>query len=316
MELSKTNKETLIWNNINDSRNLEVITSEEIHIRDFVPKIATVRHNEIIKESIPETNIQDILNIKYKEQNVYEILGHQVTVISYLSAKFRSTDCNEILWKFYRPFLQWILETSEFITCKFNIPVEEIKQSATVVRSSYKFCNLKEACNDTFGNPLGSSLSSEKGRFHRCQGDHFVHNKITRDLKSLISVIDIESSEQGPMSHYLRLGLTTTDFVIRHMYQELDIFNTWLKDKVDFNIDDYYVCNKCKSNRPNGFIYKNNNVKQQYVSSAKNITHVPEHVIEHNIINITDKNPNNDINDDDSFIQVVKSSKKKKSKKI
>ena len=244
MELSKLNEETKIWYNINDARNLEIITRETQNTLEFVPKVAVQKNVEIVNEMIPESTIQEILGIKYIDLNVFEIMTHQVSIMSYLSAKFRSTDSMEITWTFYRPYLQWILETSEHITVKFDVPVDEIKNTGTVTRSSYKFCDLKEGCVDTYPtNPLGTS---GKGRPPRCMGDHYVHNKIVRDLKSLISVIDNESNDQGPMSHYLRLGLTTTDFVIRHMYQELGIFNTYLKNEKNFNIENYYICHRCK----------------------------------------------------------------------
>ena len=250
MEISGNTEETLIWYNINDARNLPIITAENQHLRDFVPKVAIQKNVEIINEVIPETVIQDILTIKYNVLNVYEIMAYQVQVISYLSAKFRSTDATEITWDFYRPYLAWILVTSEFITNKFGISVDDVKYCGTVTRSSYKFCELKESCKDTYGNPLGSS-KGDNSRPQRCMGDHYAHNKIVRDLRSLIGVIDSESSEQASMSHYLRLGLTTTDFVIRHMYQELGIFNTYLKDNKDFNIENYYICQKSKNTGTN-----------------------------------------------------------------
>jgi len=257
METSGNNEETLIWYNINDSRNLDIITSENRHTREFVPKVAIQKNVEIVNEMIPESTIQDTLTLDFEKMNVFEIISHQVQIISYLSAKFRSTDATEISWEFYKPYLQWILKTSEFITVKFNIPVEEVKQTNTVTRSSYKFCDMKDSCRDTYGNPLGASRG--EGRPQRCVADHYVHNKIVRDLRSLISVIDSESSEQAPMSHYLRLGLTTTDFVIRHMYQELGIFNTYLKDTEGFDIETFYVCKGCKNNtsRTNNFGNRN-----------------------------------------------------------
>ena len=245
MESSGRAEETLIWSNINDARNLSVITKENEHIRDFVPKVAIQKNVEIVNEMIPESTIQDILTMEFDKLNVYEIMTYQVQIISYLSAKFRSTDATEITWEFYRPYLEWILATSEFITEKFGILVDEVKHTGTVTRSSYKFCDLKEGCKDTYGNPLGSSRGD--GRPRRCMGDHYVHNKIVRDLRSSIGVINSESSEQAPMSHYLRLGLTTTDFVIRHMYQELGIFNTYLKDTKGFNIENYYICQRSRS---------------------------------------------------------------------
>lgn len=266
MELSKLNEETKIWYNINDARNLEIITRETQNTLEFVPKVAVQRNVEIVNEMIPESTIQDILVLKYDTLNVFEIMTHQVSIISYLSAKFRSTDAMEITWTFYRPYLQWILETSEHITVKFGVPVDDIKNTGTVTRSSYKFCDLKEGCVDTYPtNPLGSS---GKGRPPRCMGDHYVHNKIVRDLRSLISVIDIESNEQGPMSHYLRLGLTTTDFVIRHMYQELGIFNTYLKNEKNFNIENYYICHRCKRGGNNGPV--NNFNKQRNTGHHSN----------------------------------------------
>ena len=228
--------ETKIWASINDTRNQAVIDKENINIQNFIPKTTIAKDNTITDEEIvvTEQNIIDIISLDFTKQNVLEIIKNQSTVISYLGLIFRTNDMETITWPFYKKYLSWILESSIYITTTFNIPIYAIRTDE-IIRSSYKFCTLKEKCTHTYGNPLG--YSSDRSKQLYCSGDHYVHNKIIQDLTCLINVLD---KHPDSLHDDLRVGLSTINFVIRHMYQELEIFYVYLKDTSGFNINDYY----------------------------------------------------------------------------
>lgn len=259
---TESNGETLIWSNINCSRNMDIIVAELEKIKTFVPKVCQVQ--ESTNEAIPESNIEDLLTIQYEDLNVYEIITHQYTIISFLSAKFKSSKSDEVEWSYYRPFLQWLYETSEFIANKFNLPIENKQLGSTVNRSSYKFCNLKQYCKMTFGNPLELNIEHK-----RCEGEHFVHNKLVNDLKSLIHVMDNQTDseeDRNNIPYYLRTGLTTTEFVIKHMYLDLNVFHIYLKNDKSFNIDTLYVQKKTDRQRQDRN-YEKQSYNKQHKSS-------------------------------------------------
>lgn len=270
---SDSGGETLIWSNVNCSRNMDIIVTELENIKTFVPKVCKVQ--ESTNEVIPEANIDELLNVQYDDLNVYEILTHQYTIISFLSAKFKSSKSDEVEWSYYKPFLYWIQVTSEFIANKFNIPIEPKPLGSTVNRSSYKFCNLKQYCKSTFGNPL--ELNSEN---KKCEGEHFVHNKLVNDLKSLIHVMDNQTDseeDRNNIPYYLRTGLTTTEFVIKHMYLDLNVFHMYLKSNKDFDINRLYVhkrYDKQKIDRqPNNRQHHNHSRPKREPEKKKSITY-------------------------------------------
>lgn len=229
--------ETKIWSGINDIRNQAIIDKEITDIENFIPKTSVVKDTESRDDEkmITDDMITDLMNINYRTQNVLEIIINQTTMINFLNLKFKTTDMEIITWDFYKLHLQWILDTSKFITTKFNIYVAPVS-TTEIERSSYKFCVLKEKCTDVYGNPFGQSSGSKPCR---CSGDHYVHNKIVRDLTCLISVLD---SNPDNMHSNLRIGLTTLNFIIRHMKQELEIFPYYLKDNnPSFDVNKFYV---------------------------------------------------------------------------
>jgi hypothetical protein len=237
--------ETMIWSSINDTRNQLIIDKEISDFQNFVPKTSIAKDNSSFdddEEVITDQTIDEIILVDYSKFSTFEILKNQLTVMTYLGTRFRTNDMESTPWEFYKKYLVWILESSSFITHKFNIPVQIIK-SDEIIRSSYKFCSLRDKCIDNYGNPLGYQV--DRSKQCRCSGDHFVHNKIVQDLTCLITILD-KTSET--LHDDLRIGLSTIIFVIRHMYQELEVFNVYLKDSLNFNIDNYY-CVKTKDKK-------------------------------------------------------------------
>lgn len=234
---STNNVETLIWPNINDSRNEYVIVAETKKIRDFVPKTQNIKEPDNTNEAVPESAVKDIIDTDYTKQNIYELIVNQATISSYLVAMFRtSSDSTE--WSVYRQYLSWILETSEYICTTFNVPPVQTKNNKAS-RSSYEFCKLKERCRDTFGNPFG-----HKDEYSCCSGDHFVHNKLVNDLHVLIEAGDSNeesNSDDTNMLNILRIGLNTTEYVIKKMHETIDAFWVHFNGSSGFSISSIYV---------------------------------------------------------------------------
>lgn len=225
--------ETLIWCNMNDPRNMEVIKKEQNDIRNYLPRIHTLKVIEEIKEIDIEQIIKNILLTPYNTSNILTITKNQSTILTYLVTKFKATEPDDLLWNNFKNYLLWVLESSEYILNKTSLVIIPFPTDK-VYRSSYKFCIQKENCLQVYNNALNNTMLCRK----ECSGDHFVHNKIIQDIKSLM----ILENNNGSIYQDLRLGLITIDFVLKHMVNELDVFNLYLSNDLNFNIDNYYLC--------------------------------------------------------------------------
>lgn len=241
--------QTLIWSNTNDSHNEEVILKEIADLKQFVPKVATKAPIIDADENI-DTIIESILADSYDNDNIMTIINKQHTICSYLTAKFKPQDSNKIEWEEYKTYLTWIYNTSIMLCAKFNLHIEHFNDNSVVQRSSYKFCTSGAKCV-----PVYKDIMKYNNRPCSCTGDHFVHNKIVRDLHNLFSVFD---NDQSKLYQDLRLGLNTLNFVLDHIKRELSTFNFHLsKSEPSFNIDQFYknsIANSNESNnRPNKY---------------------------------------------------------------
>jgi len=234
------NYETHIMANMNDPRNMDVIIKENMDLKEFIPKIAPQKVVSIeVVENIEDT-INNIFESKYLEMNFLEIIKNQNIMSTYLTNKYKAESEN-IVWNEFKIGLQWILVTSEFILSGKKI---ELKQFPTnkVCRSSYKFCQNKENCNNMYNN----ALQNTSKKSNHCNGDHYVHHKLIQDIRCLIAVLD---NCQDSICNDLRVGLLTMSHVITHMYQELSVFQVYLRDSPNFNINNYYIVKNIKKGR-------------------------------------------------------------------
>jgi hypothetical protein len=71
--------------------------------------------------------------------------------------------------------------------------------------------------------------------------DHYVHYKLVSDITSVITILDVKTEN---IVNDLRICLDTINFVINHMYQELNTFNIYYNKEENFDINKYYVCSK------------------------------------------------------------------------
>lgn len=240
-------EENKIWANLNDSYNLDIILVENQALKNYIPKREYVKKDtkrSDLTQSIEE-NINGILSSDYKTDKIIQIIGKQNIIAGYLLKIFRTSKSEDIVWSKFRPGLHWILETSKCIVTKIQI-ASQVFKTDKIYRSSYKFCNKKDECEALYCHITKPDQKSHA----KCTGDHYVHNKLVSDLSCLITVLDERTSADHliPISNDLRICLDTVNFVINHMYQELNNFNIYYSKEQDFNIDKFYVVPK-KSSR-------------------------------------------------------------------
>jgi len=233
-------EENKIWANLNDSYNLEIILKENQDLLEYIPKKENI--NPIVSKTIvndvidQEIIVLDILKENYTILNALQILHKQNTVTAYLIKLYRSSKSDKIIWDNFRQYLLWILETSKFIATKKNMIIQLFKTDK-IYRSSYTFCNKKDECESIY------KMSQTNSRSCKCTRDHYVHDKIVSDLTSIIYNFDLISIN---ISNDLRVCLETLNFVMNHMYQELNNFNIYYSKQENFNINKYYVVNNTK----------------------------------------------------------------------
>lgn len=250
--------QTLIWSNTNDSHNEAVIIREIADLKKFVPKVATkapiIDADENVEVSINASLVDD-----YSSDSIMTLINKQYAIGTFLMAKFKPQDSNKIIWAEYKTYLQWIYDTSVMICTKFNLQVEHFTNNDVVQRSSYKFCTNGARCI-----PVYKDIMKYNNKLCSCTGDHFIHNKIVRDLRNLFSVLD---ADQSKLYQDLRLGLNTLNFVLGHIKTELSTFNFHLsKSDSTFNINQFYknsIANSVAANNANNRPSKYNRHKKR-----------------------------------------------------
>ena len=227
-------EENKIWANLNDSYNLDIILIENQNIKEYIPKDIVKQNFKKVEVTVNMDDIvADILSKDFSSDTSLQILTKQNTIASYLLKLFRSSKSEDISFDKFKTGLNWILETSKFLTSKTNLFIQLFKTDK-IYRSSYKFCNKKDECEALYCNVIKTNAN----RNPRCNGDHYVHNKIVSDLSCLITVLETKTDT---ISNDLRVCLDTINFVINHMYQELNTFAIYHSKQPDFNINKYYI---------------------------------------------------------------------------
>ena len=235
-------EENKIWANLNDSYNLDIILIENQALKNYVPKREYIKKDtrKIENSQSIEDIVKEILASDYKTEKIIQIIAKQNIVANYLLKTFRTSKSEDIIWEKFRPGLHWILESSKLITSKTST-ITQLFKTDKIYRSSYKFCNKKDECDALYChiNKPGQSTHA------KCNGDHYVHNKLVSDITCLITVLDEKkdtvNSETVSISNDLRICLDTVNFVINHMYQELNNFNIYYSKEEGFDINRYYI---------------------------------------------------------------------------
>lgn len=227
-------EENKIWANLNDSYNLDIILIENQNLKDYTPKNNIKENLKKVETTVNmDEIIADIMSKDFSSDTSLQILTKQNTIISYLLKSFRTSKSEDVPFDKFKLSLTWILETSKFITSKTNTFIQFFKTDK-IYRSSYKFCNKKDECEALYCNVIKTNTN----RNPRCNGDHYVHNKIVSDLSCLIAVLETKTDT---ISNDLRVCLDTVNFVINHMYQELNTFAIYHSKQPNFDINKYYI---------------------------------------------------------------------------
>lgn len=219
-----------MWANLNDLYNQDIIIIENNDLKNYIPKIEKkILINNKPVESLNDTKIiiDEIISLEYDNLNIYEVLKNQLQTSNYLIKLYKSSNDN-LKWDNFNNYLQYIYATSKYILKKKNIEYKVFKTDI-LYRSSYKFCNKIDMCEQFYNNLKNN-----------CNCDHYVHNKLTSDLECLISLFN---KEQEINKNNLRTCLETTNFVLNHMFQELNSIKLYHENDNNFNIDNYYLIN-------------------------------------------------------------------------
>jgi hypothetical protein len=174
-------------------------------------------HN--VKNKEKKNNISESVSIdfdKIKKQPFEKIddlklLENQMIIISILRKYFKNCfDKNEqINYVECCEKLKWILNVAQYFSTKMKMTILKFVPNTKVHRSSYKFCTRGCDCNFYY---------KEK---KKCFLQHFVHNIVVYDIKSLLSYIENKKYEE--IDHLdVQKTINTISFVIKHMHTELN----------------------------------------------------------------------------------------------
>jgi len=148
----------------------------------------------------------------YETHKPIEIMKMQSDVSGRLRGNIK--DCPELtsdIIETYITKLEWLAKTSKYLCSIFRtqeLRCFEPKDPTKIPRSSYRFCEYTSECNHQYSKEV-------RGR-NSCRKEHFVHNKIYKDIISLITYLKNPDAE---MSEIIT-SLNTISFVFNHMSSE------------------------------------------------------------------------------------------------
>jgi len=148
-----------------------------------------------------------IMLIRFKNLSDLKILEYQNIIIGELRKTNDSTiitDISNIIKK-----IDWLISASKYLSNKLGLLLFNHKNfnTASIPRSSYKFCNLNFKCDHNYN-------SKKRG----CHLQHYVHNLIHADLCALKNYLTNNNNSQVTE---IQKSINTISFVINHMYEEL-----------------------------------------------------------------------------------------------
>jgi len=162
-----------------------------------------------------------VISENYNKLSDSNILEYQIIILNNLK-KILKNDINEINIEDFLMKLDWILETSKYLSDKVKILITEHKilNKNIISRSSYKFCNFNFECEYNY------NVKKHSG----CYAQHYVHNLVYADIDSLKKYIIFCENDKN--IEEIKKTINTISFVVNHMYDELqnaqkfNFFNT------------------------------------------------------------------------------------------
>ena len=184
---------------------------------DLKPDIKDTINNKSILEMI---NIL-IINLKndnkiFDSFNSLELLKKQDIISTYLCKYVLQNNYLNI--EFFISTVNLLKTISEKLRKKIkqkkiSHDLNKIKITNNIPRSSYKFCNFKDAC-----------IYNYDSKKNGCYADHYVHNMVAADCEALIEYVNHNHKNKNIASHNKEIikCINTLCFVIKHMYAELN----------------------------------------------------------------------------------------------
>ena len=221
--------------------NFNIISNYIINKNENISKIK--EENETEDKKIDSFNIEKILDEYPNKLNTFnslELLKIQADLSSNLNKYYFNFNNNnqEIILK----ILDKLLEISKILKKRLNMNSINIKynliNNTNLPRSSYKFCVHKDACKYNYLN------ADKKG----CFAHHFVHNLIEFDINIIIYYIKNFISDKNLNNNQeIIKSFTTLNYVIKHMYEELNSIFLYKNSKED--IEKFHKVNFRKKNK-------------------------------------------------------------------
>jgi len=167
-----------------------------------------------------ESNYQNKLDIKKYSDNIeniktetsLEILKTELNIIDVLS-KYISQN-NYFNKQFLIETLSTLFLLSEILRKRLDLKKIELKKNKNnIFRCSYKFCNYKDSCMYNYGKNKNV-----------CYTDHYVHDRVSTDIQSLLNYINKKYSKNNLIKFEREIlkCVNTLNYVIKHMESELN----------------------------------------------------------------------------------------------
>ena len=196
-------------------KNAEIIENKEIHKEN---NITTIK-----KFDISDT-INDMISDKILDKyNSLELLNYQLELSNNLNKYYYLN--NNILKKNIILILEKLKYISNILKIRGNLSrnihnINSISQNY-IPRCSYKFCVFKDNCKYNY------SKKCKNG----CFSDHFVHDLVYCDISIIIIYINKYTDDNNIINNKdINKSFSTINFVIKHMCNELNNLNLYVKD--------------------------------------------------------------------------------------
>ena len=169
-------------------------------------------------DTAEKSDLDTILDCSIDSLDDLKILEYQNVLISDIN---KSEDIKKCINQ-----LNWIHKSAKKLSDKLKLKMYEHKKGS-LIRSSYKFCDYNYQCKFNY------NLKKHNG----CLFQHFVHNLVCADIKSLLNFIKKETLSDSDKTE-IGKSIKTLSFVLAHMYDELNniqLFNS--NKKVDLHVE-------------------------------------------------------------------------------
>jgi hypothetical protein len=222
---------------------LEITIPENKKMNDYILKLnnklnKNVEHKieEIEKEYLNKLNeLEKLCNNldklkEYKSKNSLIILQKELDIIKLLT-KYTLSNKN-LNYTFFISCLNILLELSEVLRNRLGqkeishdklMNMNKKYENNILPRCSYKFCSYQDSCIYNYNNK----------KTNLCYQDHYVHNMVSADLKTLIKYINSINNNNNIILHNKEIlkTINTLSYVICHMETELKTKCLYLPEK-------------------------------------------------------------------------------------